>query len=160
MQRPFRIRKEIAFLMNQPPEGMFCFRKEGTDDGIIVTIVGPPGCAYEANVLELDLDLPFRYPFQPPHIKFRTPVYHPNIDNNGRICLDLLRMPPNGAWKPTLKLADILIAIKLLLLHPNVDDPLMPEIADEYINNRFMFEIKARNFEDGKRKRDLTPSIF
>ncbi|XP_043502397.1 ubiquitin-conjugating enzyme E2 T-like [Polistes fuscatus] len=146
--------------MNQPPEGIFCFRKEGTDDGIIVTIVGPPGCSYEADVLELDLDLPPRYPFHPPHIQFRTPVYHPNIDNNGRICLDLLKMPPTGAWKPTLKLADVLVAIKLLLIHPNVDDPLMPEIADEYINNRLSFEIKARRLHDCKRKRSLAPSLF
>lgn len=35
-----------------------------------------------------------RYPFQPPKVQFITPVYHPNIDNAGRICLDVLKMPP------------------------------------------------------------------
>lgn len=35
-----------------------------------------------------------RYPVEPPKIVFATPVYHPNIDTQGRICCDLLNMPP------------------------------------------------------------------
>lgn len=35
-----------------------------------------------------------RYPFEPPNIRFLTPIYHPNIDNSGRICHDALKLPP------------------------------------------------------------------
>lgn len=29
-----------------------------------------------------------------------TQIYHPNIDDKGQICLDVLKMPPQGSWKP------------------------------------------------------------
>ena len=35
-----------------------------------------------------------RYPFEPPKVRFLTPIYHPNIDDGVRICLDTLKMQP------------------------------------------------------------------
>ena len=60
-----------------------------------IEITGPENSPYESGIFELDLSITDRYPFEPPKLRFITPIYHPNIDSTGRICLDLLKMPPS-----------------------------------------------------------------
>ena len=70
------------------------------------------------------------YPFEPPLIKFITKVYHPNIDNtSGAICMDLLKMPPKGNWRPAINLSSLLTSVQLLLGDPNPNDPLDADIV-------------------------------
>ena len=60
-----------------------------------IEITGPENSPYENGIFELDLSITDRYPFEPPKLRVITPIYHPNIDSTGRICLDLLKMPPS-----------------------------------------------------------------
>ena len=75
----------------------------------------------------------FRYPLEPPIVRFTTPVRHPNIDEvSGRICLDLLRMPPEGSWRPNVSIGSLLVSIQVLLACPNLDDPVRPDLISEW----------------------------
>lgn len=111
-------------------------------------IQGPQGTVYYNGIFRLDIQVSERYPFEPPNIRFVTPVYHPNIDNGGRICLDILNLPPKGAWRPSLNLSTLLASIGLLLAEPNPDDGLMGEITAEYKHNRPSFDLKARKWTE------------
>ena len=55
---------------------------------------GPQDSPYEGGSFRLEMNFPSNYPHAPPNVTFVTPVYHPNIDSGGRICLDLLKQPP------------------------------------------------------------------
>jgi ubiquitin-conjugating enzyme E2 T len=65
-------------------------------------------------------------------MRFVTPIYHPNIDEAGRICADILKMPPLGSWKPALNLSTVLMALSGLMSDPNPDDPLEIDIVSIY----------------------------
>lgn len=139
-----RISRELSKITKNPPPGICVFQTEKLNL-IEAKITGPPQTPYADGVFTLEILIPVKYPFSPPSIKFLTKLYHPNIDDNGRICLDLLKMPPSGNWKPTIGLEGLLIAIRSLLENPNPDDPLMADIAEEFKNYKEEFTRKARH---------------
>ncbi|XP_066589289.1 ubiquitin-conjugating enzyme E2 T-like [Prorops nasuta] len=148
MQKSSRLKRELTELIKGSKEGISCCSKNDNMDTLLATIIGPNNSPYNGGTFQVEIKIPDRYPFEPPGLKFLTPIYHPNIDTNGRICMNLLKMPPKGGWKPTISLQNLLSAVQLLLLNPNPDDPLMVEIAEEYYSNKSLFDKKARKYTE------------
>uniref|UniRef100_A0A803MKZ2 UBC core domain-containing protein n=2 Tax=Mesangiospermae TaxID=1437183 RepID=A0A803MKZ2_CHEQI len=106
------------------------------------TIMGPPDSPYAGGVFLVTIHFPPDYPFKPPKVAFRTKVFHPNINSNGSICLDILK----EQWSPALTISKVLLSICSLLTDPNPDDPLVPEIAHMYKTDRAKYESTARSW--------------
>lgn len=60
-----------------------------------------PDSPYQGGVFFLTIHFPTDYPFKPPKVAFTTRIYHPNINSNGSICLDILR----SQWSPALTIS-------------------------------------------------------
>jgi len=121
-----RITKELQDLGRDPPAQ--CSAGPVDDSEMLkwqATIMGPPDSPYQGGVFFLTIQFPPDYPFKPPKVTFVTRIYHPNINSNGSICLDILR----SQWSPALTISKVLLSICSLLTDPNPDDPLVPEIA-------------------------------
>lgn len=99
------------------------------------TIFGPVDTPFEGGIFKLDISIPTDYPFKAPKVKFITKVYHPNINDNGDICLDILK----SQWSPALKMSKVLLSICSLLEDPNPDDPLNTTAAKYYKTSRFEY---------------------
>ncbi|XP_023301348.2 probable ubiquitin-conjugating enzyme E2 31 [Lucilia cuprina] len=148
--KKMRIPVELRQLQkSQNEHGISCNTLSSSPDDFTALeayIPGPKGSPYEEGTFKMSITFGEQYPFRPPTFKFITPVYHPNIDSAGKICLDLLRMPPTGSYNPAITLESILLSIQLLLANPNPDDPLQGDAADLFKSNRDLYNQKAREF--------------
>jgi len=112
------------------------------------SVLGPAGTPYEGGKFVLDVRLTAQYPFDAPGVRFVTKIYHANVDETGRICLDSLKLPPAGSWRPSLNLVQVLSQIQILFSEPGLGDPLRPEVADVYKSDRERFDRTAREWTE------------
>lgn len=135
-----RLQKEVTEIQKDTPVN--CSAGPNNNDlfNWEATIIGPTETPYEGGIFKLKILFPADYPFKPPKITFETPIYHPNINANGGICLDILK----DQWSPALNITKVLLSICSLLDEPNPDDPLMPEIAQLFKSNKAEFNRLAR----------------
>eukprot|EP01011_Urceolus_sp_BLP5_P005214 TRINITY_DN512_c0_g1_i1.p1 TRINITY_DN512_c0_g1~~TRINITY_DN512_c0_g1_i1.p1 ORF type:complete len:149 (+),score=25.73 TRINITY_DN512_c0_g1_i1:67-513(+) len=135
-----RINKEFKDLGKDPPANTSAGPVNQTDMfNWKATIMGPEGSPYSGGLFFLNIHFPTDYPFKPPKVQFTTKIYHPNINSNGGICLDILK----DQWSPALTISKVLLSICSLLTDPNPDDPLVPEIAQTYKKDRKKFNETA-----------------
>ncbi|KAL0698285.1 hypothetical protein Bca4012_054407 [Brassica carinata] len=137
-----RILKELKDLQKDPPTS--CSAGPVAEDMFHwqATIMGPTDSPYSGGVFLVTIHFPPDYPFKPPKVAFRTKVFHPNINSNGSICLDILK----EQWSPALTISKVLLSICSLLTDPNPDDPLVPEIAHMYKTDKNKYETTARTW--------------
>jgi len=106
------------------------------------TITGPDNTPFEGGRFDLELEMPLEYPFKAPKVKFNTKIYHPNVKSDGQLCNEVL----NDGWSPQLKIPEVLMTIRQVLVEPNPDNPLEPEIANIFKENRTQFNKTAKEW--------------
>ena len=82
-----------------------------------------------------DIDVPRDYPHKPPKVVLDTPIYHPNIDRQGAVCLNILRKE----WKPINTMNMIALGLLFLFHEPEPADPLNLEAAAMMRDNKNKF---------------------
>lgn len=139
-----RIHKELQELTKDPPSSCSAGPIDKNRDIFKwqATILGPESSPYNGGVFFLDIEFPEDYPFKAPKVKFRTKIYHCNINTNGEICLDILK----DQWSPALTISKVLLSICSLLTDPNPDDPLMQDAARILKRNKAEYEQIARDW--------------
>ncbi|KAL5323474.1 hypothetical protein ACEPPN_008011 [Leptodophora sp. 'Broadleaf-Isolate-01'] len=125
-------------------------------DRVLASIEGPPETPYEGGIFWITVKLSVTDPHGPPLMRFHTKIYHPNISPQGHICADykdkwnavlsagFSAVPvrdPSAAWfsgnskQVKWSLGALLTALCGLLASPDVEDPLVPEIAMKYLED-------------------------
>ena len=137
-----RLKKELRDILENPPAN--CSAGTVNDDLFHwrATIIGPEKTPFHGGIFMADIHFPQEYPFRPPKVRFITKIYHPNINESGSICVDIL----DDNWSPALTTPKILLSLCSLFTDPNPDDPLVPEIAKQYKENYKKYEETAKSW--------------
>jgi len=125
-----RLQTELMTLMTAGDPSLSAFPEGDNIFQWTGTITGGAGTVYEGLTFKLLLKFPTSYPFEAPQVTFSTPCFHPNVDQYGNICLDILK----EKWSAVYNVRTILLSIQSLLGDPNLDSPLNGHAASIWHN--------------------------
>ena len=106
-----RLQQELMSLMMSNDKGISAFPDGDKLFEWIATVNGPADSVYDGLKYKLRLEFPAAYPYTAPTVKFVTPCFHPNVDQHGNICLDILK----EKWSALYEVRTILLSIQSLL---------------------------------------------
>lgn len=106
-----------------------------------VLTIEPDEGMYRGGRFTFDFDINQNFPHEPPKVRCSQKIYHPNIDLQGKVCLNILRED----WKPVLNLNAVIVGLQFLFLEPNASDPLNKDAAEDLRNNREGFKRNVRS---------------
>ncbi|OQV22634.1 putative Ubiquitin-conjugating enzyme E2 L3 [Hypsibius exemplaris] len=101
---------------------------------------------YNKGAFLLDVVFPIEYPFKPPKINLHTKIYHPNINEEGQVCLNIMKA---DNWKPATKIEDVIRSLLELINEPEPDHycyTLRADLAEEFTKDKRKFMKNAEEF--------------
>uniref|UniRef100_A0A1I7YEW3 E2 NEDD8-conjugating enzyme n=1 Tax=Steinernema glaseri TaxID=37863 RepID=A0A1I7YEW3_9BILA len=112
-------------------------------------VVTPIEGLYRGGRFVFSITVPPEYNNVPPVVKCLTRVWHPNITEDGSICLSLLRQNSldGFGWMPTRRMADVLMGLDSLFTDlMDFDDALNATAAQQYVQNKDGFARQVRDY--------------
>ncbi|CAO3637643.1 unnamed protein product [Cunninghamella blakesleeana] len=161
------LQRQLKDLTRNPVPG---FVVELKDDNILkwsVAIIGLPNTIYEGGYFKATMGFTSEYPFKPPTFRFDREFYHPNVYDDGRLCISILHPPGDDPisgekaeerWNPTQSVESVLMSIISLLADPNCSSPANVDAGVAFRKNRPLYdEIVKKQVEISKQ--DIPPGF-
>jgi ubiquitin-conjugating enzyme E2 I len=124
-KREDRLKLERKQWNQNPPYG-FTAKPTKNADGTnnlgkwLVVIPGPEGTPWEGGNYKALLLFPENYPISPPTVQFTPPLLHPNVFNDGAVCLTLV---DPTEWSVGTSVTAIVKGLQIFLAEPNIKSP-------------------------------------
>ena len=138
-----RLMKELSDLAKAGVPGVKVETRGGNMQLWDVLIDGPAGTPYEGGHFKVELTFPSDYPVKPPTMKFCTKIYHPNIHEDGDVCIKLIQ----ELWAPSVMMKRLLEDLCHLLANPEAGKLVAnPNASVQLAQDKAAFEETARQY--------------
>jgi len=141
--RSLRLTKDIESL-DLPPQARIEFSNSTGDGKRDITnfnvIMTPNEGYWKDGSFVFRFEIPPEYNFKPPKVTCVTKIYHPNIDTEGHVCLNILR----EEWSAAMDINACVNGLNFLFYAPNPEDPLNKEAAQLMIQDERQFERQVK----------------
>ncbi|CAF1435698.1 unnamed protein product [Rotaria sordida] len=95
---------------------------EGSKEISIIGRIFSDSDIFREGAYQIEMRLTQNFPFDPPKVRFLTPIYHPNVGEDGEFCHELLLK--EAKWTNRRTLVDVVKAVIQYIGHPNLNVPL------------------------------------
>ncbi|OHT04359.1 Ubiquitin-conjugating enzyme family protein [Tritrichomonas foetus] len=109
-----------------------------------ITRIIPDSGLWKGGVFDFDIKIPEEWPIEPPEVSIITRVWHPNLSENGDVCLSLL----SEHYTPVISISHIIAGLQYLFCEPNPRSPLNNEAAMQMFADNDLFETTIREYID------------
>lgn len=119
-------------------------------------INGVEGTILSGGLFPAEITFPDDFPLSPPKMKFKCPMWHPNIDEKtGDVCISILHKPDmefndqellSERWNPTHTVESIVISVISMLQDPNPESPLNIPANREFMNDREKYNQNVKRY--------------
>ena len=145
-----RLLKEYKELLIKPCDGITA--GPINEDNLFeweAIIEGPQDTLYENGVFIALLTFPLDYPLNPPKMKFKSEMWHPNIYPDGTVCISILHPPgedpnhyesSNERWSPDQSIEKILLSVMSMIAEPNIESPANIDAAKMFRTDKDKFK--------------------
>ena len=135
--------KQEMFLKNNPINGILYYFNENDITDIQADIEGPTATPYEGGIFRVKIKIPNNFPNTAPKGIFLTKIFHPNISEQGEICVNTLKRD----WDPkNWSLSNLFQVIKCLLIIPFPQSALNEEACKLFMEDYNQFFKIAKMF--------------
>lgn len=155
------LRKQLQELSKHPVPGFTCNLIEDNIYEWDVGIIGSPDTAYSGGYFRATMIFPSDYPFNPPKFRFKDSFFHPNVYEDGNLCISILHAPGDDPisgeraaerWNPTQSVESILISVISLLVDPNCSSPANVDAGVLYRKDRKEYDSIIRDQVEASKK--------
>jgi ubiquitin-conjugating enzyme E2 M len=109
---------------------------------VFVVRIGPETGPWKNGKFDFEFSIPGNWPIEPPKVRILTRTWHPNVTEEGSVCLSLLK----ENYSPVMTISHVIAGLQFLFQEPCPQSPLNTEAGHMFQHENTKFQEKVDEY--------------